>query len=226
MPTPRLPLHLLLALSVPLSGTACATTAPEKPPVIIVAAEPTDRNASPMQQAYGGAAGNEESALTHQSYPVMNLNGGDTDKDGILDDADKCPDEPEDRDGFQDDDGCPDLDNDADGVLDRVDLCPNDPETVNGLQDEDGCPDSNLDRAKKAFREGATAFTQGDYVKACKFFEEAYNLEPRDTVLFNMAVCADKQNNRPLACQYYNRWRATPTSATATARIPSLETCP
>jgi hypothetical protein len=32
----------------------------------------------------------------------------DRDKDGIPDQADKCPEQPEDRDGFQDADGCPD----------------------------------------------------------------------------------------------------------------------
>ena len=34
--------------------------------------------------------------------------GPDRDLDGILDPNDQCPDEPEDRDGFQDEDGCPD----------------------------------------------------------------------------------------------------------------------
>ena len=38
----------------------------------------------------------------------------DRDKDGVFDVNDKCPDEPEDRDGFQDQDGCPDPDNDFD----------------------------------------------------------------------------------------------------------------
>jgi len=32
----------------------------------------------------------------------------DTDNDGIVDDYDRCPFEPEDRDGFKDEDGCPD----------------------------------------------------------------------------------------------------------------------
>ena len=49
---------------------------------------------------------------------------GDRDGDGIKDDVDKCPDEPEDFDGFQDEDGCPDPDNDNDGIPDKVDRCP------------------------------------------------------------------------------------------------------
>jgi OOP family OmpA-OmpF porin len=65
----------------------------------------------------------------------------DTDGDGIPDSIDKCPNEPEDKDGFQDEDGCPDPDNDGDGILDVNDKCPNEPETFNGYQDDDGCPD-------------------------------------------------------------------------------------
>ncbi|MCA9668916.1 MAG: OmpA family protein [Myxococcales bacterium] len=66
----------------------------------------------------------------------------DTDGDGINDNVDKCPTEPEDKDGFQDEDGCPDNDNDGDGIADSVDKCPNEPETVNGYKDADGCPDT------------------------------------------------------------------------------------
>jgi outer membrane protein OmpA-like peptidoglycan-associated protein len=65
----------------------------------------------------------------------------DRDGDGIPDRLDKCPDQPEDKDGFQDADGCPDLDNDTDGIPDAKDRCPNDAETRNGYQDDDGCPD-------------------------------------------------------------------------------------
>lgn len=65
----------------------------------------------------------------------------DRDGDGIADDIDRCPDEPEDRDGFEDEDGCPEPDNDRDGVRDVDDKCPAQPESKNGRQDEDGCPD-------------------------------------------------------------------------------------
>jgi OmpA-OmpF porin, OOP family len=70
---------------------------------------------------------------------------GDRDGDGITDDVDACPDEPEDFDNFQDDDGCPDPDNDADGIPDRSDKCPLEPEDKDGFQDEDGCPDLDND---------------------------------------------------------------------------------
>jgi OmpA-OmpF porin, OOP family len=70
---------------------------------------------------------------------------GDRDGDGYKDDVDKCPDEPEDFDGFQDEDGCPDPDNDQDGILDVNDRCPNIPEDRDGDQDEDGCPEGKAD---------------------------------------------------------------------------------
>ncbi|NOJ79128.1 adventurous gliding motility protein AgmC [Myxococcus xanthus] len=77
----------------------------------------------------------EPSREPKQAAPV------DTDGDGILDIDDACPTEPEDKDGFQDEDGCPDPDNDADGIPDTADTCPNEPETVNGFEDTEGCPD-------------------------------------------------------------------------------------
>jgi outer membrane protein OmpA-like peptidoglycan-associated protein len=70
----------------------------------------------------------------------------DKDGDGIADNVDKCPNEPEDKDGFQDDDGCPDLDNDGDGIPDAIDKCPNQPEDKDGFEDEDGCPDPDNDK--------------------------------------------------------------------------------
>jgi OOP family OmpA-OmpF porin len=69
----------------------------------------------------------------------------DSDGDGIPDDQDKCPNEPEDKDGFQDDDGCPDPDNDGDGVPDAQDKCPMQAEDKDGFQDDDGCPDPDND---------------------------------------------------------------------------------
>jgi len=69
----------------------------------------------------------------------------DADGDGIPDELDKCPNEAEDFDDFQDEDGCPDLDNDGDGILDVDDKCPNEPEDMDGFEDEDGCPDPDND---------------------------------------------------------------------------------
>jgi OOP family OmpA-OmpF porin len=98
----------------------------------------------------------------------------DRDMDAIPDLLDRCLDQPEDRDGFQDEDGCPELDNDSDGLLDAadqcpdeagpptrlgcpvldkdadgfddpVDTCPDEPEDKDGFKDEDGCPDPDND---------------------------------------------------------------------------------
>lgn len=65
----------------------------------------------------------------------------DTDGDGIADDEDTCPFLPEDRDGFEDEDGCDDPDNDNDLVPDADDLCPNEEALEGQDEDEDGCTD-------------------------------------------------------------------------------------
>ena len=75
---------------------------------------------------------------------VFEPNIGDRDGDGLKDDVDKCPDDPEDFDGFEDEDGCPEPDNDRDGILDEDDKCPLIPEDKDGFQDEDGCPEGNV----------------------------------------------------------------------------------
>jgi len=70
----------------------------------------------------------------------------DSDGDGIENDQDACPDQPEDFDGFQDSDGCPDLDNDGDGLPDAQDQCPDQAEDLDGFEDGDGCPDPDNDQ--------------------------------------------------------------------------------
>jgi OOP family OmpA-OmpF porin len=71
--------------------------------------------------------------------------GPDADGDGIPNRDDQCRDEAEDKDGFEDEDGCPDLDNDGDGIPDTEDKCIGDPEDKDGFEDEDGCPDLDND---------------------------------------------------------------------------------
>ena len=85
---------------------------------------------------------------------------GDKDGDGYDDEADQCPENPEDFDSFEDDNGCPDEDNDKDKVLDAskfvngqwVNLdkkderdCRNEPEDYDQFEDEDGCPEPDND---------------------------------------------------------------------------------
>jgi uncharacterized repeat protein (TIGR01451 family)/MYXO-CTERM domain-containing protein len=70
----------------------------------------------------------------------------DTDGDGLKDNVDKCPTEPEDFDTFQDEDGCPDTDDDRDTILDVNDKCRMDPEDLDHFEDEDGCPETDNDK--------------------------------------------------------------------------------
>ncbi|MCK4414284.1 MAG: OmpA family protein [Candidatus Eisenbacteria sp.] len=69
----------------------------------------------------------------------------DSDLDGIPDKMDACPHAAEDFDGFEDQDGCPDVDNDGDGIPDVDDDCPGRAEDFDGFQDMDGCPDIDND---------------------------------------------------------------------------------
>lgn len=88
---------------------------------------------------------------------------GDSDDDGVPNKFDECKNDPEDKDGFQDNDGCPDPDNDADGVCDAwvaekgqsgkfasackgSDKCLEVAEDKDGFEDGDGCPDPDNDK--------------------------------------------------------------------------------
>ncbi len=98
----------------------------------------------------GGVAGGLSPGVGTPLFRVL-LGAGyvqrdpDRDKDGILNADDKCPNKAEDKDGFEDADGCPDLDNDKDGILDADDKCPLKAENVNGFEDADGCPELDTD---------------------------------------------------------------------------------
>ena len=70
----------------------------------------------------------------------------DRDDDGIEDALDQCPTDKEDRDGYEDSDGCPDPDNDLDTVLDAQDKCPDQAEDQDNFEDRDGCPEPDNDK--------------------------------------------------------------------------------
>jgi outer membrane protein OmpA-like peptidoglycan-associated protein len=71
---------------------------------------------------------------------------GDRDHDGIPDDVDACPDDPEDHLGNDPNDGCPmPKDRDGDGIPDQFDKCPDQPEDKDGIDDGDGCPEDDVD---------------------------------------------------------------------------------
>ncbi|HRI70471.1 MAG TPA: OmpA family protein, partial [Polyangium sp.] len=71
----------------------------------------------------------------------------DTDKDGLPDDIDLCPTEPEDNKPPNPSDGCPGLpDRDGDGIPDSKDQCPDEPEDFDKVDDKDGCPEDDPDK--------------------------------------------------------------------------------
>jgi outer membrane protein OmpA-like peptidoglycan-associated protein len=111
---------------------------------------------SPLGGSLVFTAGGGAGVLQGVGVPVFRALGGiayvsevgDEDKDGVNDKDDKCPTVAEDKDQFEDDDGCPEDDNDQDRVTDDKDKCPNKPETINGFKDDDGCPDELADKDK------------------------------------------------------------------------------
>ena len=60
-----------------------------------------DENGNRIEE--GMEAGEEDGQTTEKAIPVT-----DRDGDGILENEDQCPDDPEDLDNFKDEDGCPD----------------------------------------------------------------------------------------------------------------------
>jgi len=88
----------------------------------------TDGIGDPDFRIIGGVRYRKNSP-DHQGYE-------DSDGDRVLDKDDEAPYEPEDEDGYRDEDGKPEPDNDGDGVLDGDDECPE----LKGEKDRDGCP--------------------------------------------------------------------------------------
>lgn len=131
----------------------------------------------------------------------------DRDGDGIEDLEDSCPDDPEDHDGFVDEDGCPDPDNDADGLADMDDDCPDEAEDPDGFADDDGCPDpdndqdSFLDGEDECPNEAEVVNGNKDY-DGCpdegliEFKDDRIVLEER--VLFDLERARIKRAGRPV----------------------------
>ena len=109
---------------------------------------------TPLESAMSYRVGAGSGVIQGVGVPVYrviagvnySVEGGDADGDGIGDDVDACPRAAEDRDGFEDSDGCPDPDNDGDTILDRDDKCPDNPEDPDQFEDLDGCPEADNDK--------------------------------------------------------------------------------
>ena len=108
------------------------------------------RTGKSLSVLVGGGAGLTEGV----GAPQLRLFAGvgyspdlrDTDGDGIANQNDRCPTVAEDRDSFEDEDGCLDEDNDHDRRLDGEDKCPLEGEDLDGFEDDDGCPELDNDK--------------------------------------------------------------------------------
>ena len=109
-------------------------------PIAEIAVSAGGGGGTPIVQGYGTSQFRFFVGFRYSPQP-----GQDRDGDGIDDGDDKCPVLPEDRDGFEDTDGCPDPDNDGDGILDVDDGCPNEAEDKDNYDDADGCPENDND---------------------------------------------------------------------------------
>ncbi|MEZ4364287.1 MAG: OmpA family protein [Kofleriaceae bacterium] len=114
------------------ASTSSHTTVATAPEAAAAPSAPTSTGAAEI--AAGPAGPGPAPAATPET---------DDDGDGLFGAQDACPTQAEDRDGFEDEDGCPDPDNDQDGIADANDRCPNEAEAANGYNDEDGCPEAS-----------------------------------------------------------------------------------
>jgi outer membrane protein OmpA-like peptidoglycan-associated protein len=131
----------------------------------------------------------------------------DADHDGIVDSADRCAHEPEDRDQFEDDDGCPDPDNDRDAVADTADRCPLQAEDRDDYEDQDGCPDADNDQDGLADASDACPNEPGVVeAKGCPappaapaaVVVAAEKIELRETILFGNNNAQIQAESQPL----------------------------
>jgi hypothetical protein len=102
---------------------------------------------------FHGARADESAPRPDEGEPTVNVRrapSDDTDRDGVPDTDDRCVTEPETRNGFRDDDGCPDTpsspdDPDNDQIRGATDQCPEQAEDFDGHLDTDGCPEPDND---------------------------------------------------------------------------------
>jgi outer membrane protein OmpA-like peptidoglycan-associated protein len=120
-----------------------STFSPENNPVEALGGVSFDVGPAQIFGAFGGAIVGAAGTPSIRALAGVRFGGAcdDPDSDGICSFSDRCPEKAEDKDGFDDADGCSDDDNDLDGVLDRADRCPN----VKGIIALDGCMDGDGD---------------------------------------------------------------------------------
>lgn len=125
----------------------------------------------------------------------------DTDGDGIPDKIDQCPTVPEDKDGYQDEDGCPepDPDSDGDGLADNVDGC----KDIPGPNEYDGCPDrdgdqipDNVDKCPDEF--GAAELDGCPAAKEEEVVLESERIRIKGNILFETGQAIIQKQSYPL----------------------------
>lgn len=89
---------------------------------------------APVFRAFAGLNWTPSSSREQEEVNrLKQKDSNDPDHDGLIEKADKCPDEPGTPQNF----GCPDQDKDSDGIVDREDECP---ELASGPRGQKGCP--------------------------------------------------------------------------------------
>ena len=121
----------------------------------------------------------------------------DRDKDGLADDVDACPDAPEDIDGNQDEDGCPEEDDrDGDGFIDQADKCPLEAEDFDLFEDEDGCPELDNDQDGLVDERDNCPLQPGDPINGGCPNED----RDQDGVMDSVDACPNVPGNPPSGC--------------------------
>ena len=121
----------------------------------------------------------------------------DRDKDGLADDVDACPDAPEDIDGNQDEDGCPEEDDrDGDGFIDQADKCPLEAEDFDLFEDEDGCPELDNDQDGLIDERDNCPLQPGDPINGGCPNED----RDSDGVMDSVDACPNVPGNPPSGC--------------------------
>jgi outer membrane protein OmpA-like peptidoglycan-associated protein len=121
-----------------------------------------------------------------QPYALADCPALDRDGDQVANAQDRCPEQAEDKDGFQDQDGCPEADNDQDGLEDAKDRCP----LEAGDAAHQGCPFHDRDQDTVADEVDNCPDVAGDPKnQGCKVEQKVVITEnkivPKDEVSFS-----------------------------------------
>jgi outer membrane protein OmpA-like peptidoglycan-associated protein len=150
VPLPDHPTEFALSMASAAATSGFASDIPARSPVEVLG-EVDHSIAGPLSVFVGGAVGIIAGGGGPDFRGFTGLRWApraplDRDGDGVLDEDDKCARESETKNGFEDADGCPDVDDkDGDGVRDNDDKCVDVAEDKDDFEDADGCPDDDHD---------------------------------------------------------------------------------